>query len=239
MSYPNTFQRYELKYLIGKSQRDALKALMAAYMKGDDYGKTTVCNLYYDTPSRLLIRRSMDKPVYKEKLRVRSYGAARPGETVFVELKKKYQSVVYKRRAAMTEREAMAYLQGKTKPCPGSQITREIDYFLRFYQELTPSVFLSYDREAFFAKDGSGFRVTFDQNILWRENKLSLCGGVGGCSLLKDGQVLMEIKTAGAIPLWLTGFLSENQIYKTSFSKYGSAYQAILNSNRKGDTRCA
>lgn len=239
MSYQNTFQRYELKHLIGRSQQEALKALMSAYMKGDDYGKTTVCNLYYDTPSRLLIRRSMEKPIYKEKLRVRSYGAAQPEGTVFVELKKKYQSVVYKRRTAMTEREAMAYLQGKTKPYPGSQITREIDYFLRFYRELAPSVFLSYDREAFYAKDGSGFRVTFDQNILWREDKLSLCGEVGGSSLLKDGQVLMEIKTAGAIPLWLTGFLCENRIYKTSFSKYGSAYQEILNSNRKGDILCA
>lgn len=239
MSYQNTFQRYELKYLIGKSQQETLKALMAAYMKGDDYGRTTICNLYYDTPSRLLIRRSIDKPVYKEKLRVRSYGVAEPGGTVFVELKKKYQSVVYKRRAAMTEREATAYLKGKTKPYPGSQITREIDYFLRFYRELAPSVFLSYDREAFYAMDDSGFRVTFDQNILWRENKLSLCGGVGGSSLLKDGQVLMEVKTAGALPLWLTSFLTENQIYKTSFSKYGNAYQEISNFNRKGDIRCA
>ena len=152
--------------------------------------------------------------------------------TVFVELKKKYESVVYKRRIAMTEDEAERYLLFHEK-VKDTQITREIDYCLKNYKKLAPAVMLSYEREAFYAKDDHEFRITFDQNILWRNYDLSLCRGIYGEAILAKNKVLMEVKTAGAIPLWMVHFLTENQIYKTSFSKYATAYRTIYEREKR------
>ena len=227
MSYQNIFKRYEIKYLITKEQKETIEQLMSGYMEADKYGRSTICNIYFDTPNYLLIRRSTDKPMYKEKLRVRSYGTADKESTIFVELKKKYDSVVYKRRIDMKEKTAMKFLCERRKK-PESQIGREIDYCFERYEGLQPKVFISYEREAFYSKTDKNFRITFDEKILWRDYDLSLCSGAYGSELLKKDEALMEIKTAGAIPLWLTRFLSENKIYKTSFSKYGTAYAEIL-----------
>ena len=227
MSYQNIFKRYEIKYIITKEQQAALEKLMKGYMKADKYGKSTICNIYYDTPDYLLIRRSLEKPEYKEKLRVRSYGTAATDSTVFVELKKKYKSVVYKRRINMKENTAERFLIDRTEQ-PTSQIAKEIDYCFTRYQDLQPKVFLSYKRQAFYSKTDDNFRMTFDENILWRDYDLSLCSGVYGTHVLDKDKVLLEVKTAGAVPKWLTDFLSENKIYKTSFSKYGTAYKQIL-----------
>lgn len=227
MKEQNIFKRYEMKYLISRSQQKYIKRQMEQYMCADRYGGSTVCNIYFDTPSYLLIRRSLDGPVYKEKLRLRSYGVATPGSKTFLELKKKYQKVVHKRRVAMPEKEAMCYLCNGVRTVD-SQIIHEIDYFMRFYDGLQPKVFLSYRREAFFGAEDADFRVTFDENILWRDDDLSLCSGIYGLPLLDSGQVLMEVKATNSIPLWMTALLSENQIHKTSFSKYGNAYRAIL-----------
>lgn len=235
MNYQNTFNRYEVKYIITKAQQDAIKSAMAEHMQADKFGKSKVSNIYFDTPDKLLIRRSLEKPIYKEKLRLRSYGTVQAEETVFVELKKKYQSVVYKRRIAMTERAAMGFLCANHPSENPSQIEREINYFGQFYQALEPSVFIAYRREAFFAKEDADFRITFDENILWRDSDLSLClKATYGEDLLQKGQVLMEVKTAFAMPLWLAAILSENRIFKTSFSKYGGAYQSLLNRNFGG-----
>lgn len=223
MSYQTVFKRYEVKYLISYTQQQLIKRRMSDYMDCDEYGKSTVCNIYFDTPSFLLIRRSLEKPVYKEKLRLRSYGVATSDSTVFLELKKKYKSVVYKRRMESSEKEAMRYLC-KGAPLSDTQISREIDYFTHQYNALQPAAFLSYHREAFCAKSDPEFRITFDENILWRDYDLSLCVGLHGEPILNSGQVLMEIKTGVALPLWMANVLSENQIYKTSFSKYGNAY---------------
>lgn len=228
MSYQTVFQRYEMKYLITKAQQERIKAAMHQYMDCDNYGKSTICNIYFDTPSFLLIRRSMEKPVYKEKLRLRSYGVAKQNSIVFLELKKKYKSVVYKRRSDMQESTAMGHLC-RGEPIEDTQISRELDYFQGLYRELRPAVFLSYAREAFFAKDNRDLRITFDENILWRDYDLTLRDGIYGEPILQDNTVLMEIKTGTALPLWITSLLSENQIYKTSFSKYENAYRSICN----------
>jgi len=234
MAYKNVFKRYEIKYLISQSQQEIIKNEMQKYTVCDEYGKSTICNIYFDTPDYLLIRKSIEKPLYKEKLRLRSYGTASPDSTVFAELKKKYNSIVYKRRMALPEEAAMNFL------CKGisynnTQISREIDYFLSVNQTLQPAVFLSYSREAFFANDSNDFRITFDNSILWRNYDLSLCSGICGTPLLPESTVLMELKTSAAIPLWMTSLLSENHIYKTSFSKYGNAYKAIWLSKYKGE----
>ena len=229
-----TFKRYELKFMLTQSQKQALLQVMEPYMALDQYGRTTIQNLYYDTDSFRLVRRSMERPEYKEKLRVRSYGTAREDGRVFVELKKKYDHVVYKRRLTLPEPDAMAWLAGDKSAAPDSQIGREIDYFCTFYRDLRPQVFLSYEREAYFERGGGDFRVTFDENILTRRAALSLKTSPWGTPLLPHGTVLMELKTPGGIPLWMTRFLTENHIYKTSFSKYGTAYQNVIFPQQEG-----
>lgn len=224
MLNPYFFKRYELKYLITQKQKSILLNAMAAYMQEDAFGRSTICNVYYDTTDSLLIRRSLEKPVYKEKLRVRSYGTATPEKEVFVELKKKYKGVVYKRRVSVKQSRAEAYLDYHVPLPVQNQITEELDYFLAFYKELKPAVFLSYEREAFYGRDDEDLRITFDENILWRDEDISLCSRPYGTPILDKDMVLMEIKVANAMPLWLSGLLSEEGIYKTSFSKYGQAY---------------
>lgn len=228
MAFQTIFKRYELKYLLTEGQRQAVVRALAPYMALDQYGRTTIRNLYFDTGSYRLVRRSIDVPAYKEKLRVRSYRRAQPESTVFVELKKKYQKIVYKRRIALPEDEAMEWLLGGRHCADCSQIAAEIDYFLRLYGRLAPAIFLSYEREAFYSKDGSDFRVTFDDTILCRQEALSLESEVYGAPILPEGNSLMEIKCSGGIPLWMARLLSREQIYRTSFSKYGAAYKALI-----------
>lgn len=228
MAFQTVFKRYELKYLLTPKQKGKVLAAMQPYMKLDKYGRTTIRNLYYDTDTYLLIRRSIEKPAYKEKLRIRSYSRASADSTVFVELKKKYKHVVYKRRISLPNREALAWVSGKKHCGQHTQIANEIDYFMELYGTLHPTVFLSYEREAYFCKDGGDFRVTFDDNILCRQDDLSLDSEVYGTEILPEGKVLMEIKCSGGIPLWMTQVLSQEKIYKTSFSKYGTAYQTLI-----------
>lgn len=260
------FKRFEIKYMIDEAVFEKLMQVMDGYMIADEHGRSTVCSLYYDTPKHLLIRRSLEHPIYKEKLRLRSYGVAEPSDTVFVELKKKFCSVVYKRRIAMTYDKALSYLAGNGQiagsqvadskiagskiagsqvaesQIAGSQITdsqiaSEINYALKIYENLAPAVLLSYEREAFYARNNHEFRVTFDRNILWRDYDLSLDKGIYGTPILADQKVLMEVKTDGAIPGWMADFLTANKLYKTSFSKYGTAYRAIYDRTNNKSTK--
>ena len=228
MVYQDVFRRYELKFLLSADDKARILSAMEPYMALDRYGRTTVRNLYFDTDTYRLIRRSMEKPVYKEKLRIRSYAQAFGNDTVFVELKKKYKSVVYKRRLALPEREAMEWITGGRHCKLRTQIADEIDYFLTYYGGLKPTVFLSYEREAYYERSGGDFRVTFDENILAREDALSLGAEIYGTPLLPDGMTLMEVKCVGGIPLWMTGALTEAGLSKTSFSKYGAAYARMI-----------
>lgn len=236
MSYQTIFKRHELKYILTKEQKNIVLKAMEPHMSPDKYGRTTIRNLYFDTDNYRLIRRSIEKPAYKEKLRIRSYHKASPDTTVFVELKKKYKGVVYKRRIPLPEKDAVNWICAGKTCADQTQITDEIDYFLTYYGNLHPTVFLSYEREAFYAKDGSDFRVTFDENILCRQSNLSLESDVGGNLILEDGLTLMEIKCSGGIPLWMTEILSKEHIYKTSFSKYGTAYQTLIYPKLKEET---
>lgn len=228
MASPMVFERYEIKYFLTREQKDAVLSAMAPHMEPDSFGRSTIRNLYYDTDNYRLVRRSLERPLYKEKLRVRSYCTAKPEDEVFIELKKKYNSIVYKRRTGIREKEAADYLAGGIPAPKRCQITDEIDYFRQFYQTLAPRVFLSYEREAFFEKNNGRFRVTFDENILWRTTDLSLEAGIYGENILKPGQTLMELKTAGGIPLWMVDILTGQKLQRTSFSKYGSAYTTML-----------
>lgn len=228
MAIQTVFKRYELKYMLTVAQKEAVVRAIGPYMELDRFGRTTIRNIYYDRDDFLLIRRSIEKPIYKEKLRIRSYAQASADSPVFVELKKKYASVVYKRRISLPEKQATDWAAGKCDSPLKSQISDEISYFMAHYDPLHPSIFLSYEREAYFCKDGSDLRVTFDDTILCRQTDISLCSEVYGTPILPEGKVLMEIKCSGGIPLWMTGVLSAEKIYKTSFSKYGTAYEKLI-----------
>lgn len=223
-----TFKRYEIKYLLTEEQHDRLRILMDRYMAPDQWGPSTVCNVYFDTPSHLLVRRSAEHPDYKEKVRVRSYGIARPDSPVFVELKKKYDGVVYKRRCTMEPKRAAALLAGNGEP--QTQIERELDFTCRRYGGLVPSFFVAYDREAFYAVDDHEFRMTFDRRVRSRTHDLRLDATDEADQFLEDGLTLLEVKAGGAVPLWLVEYFSGEGIYKTRFSKVGMAWQLQLES---------
>jgi hypothetical protein len=228
MAYQAVFKRYEMKYMMTKKQQKAFLEAMAPYMKLDDFGHTTIRNLYFDTDNYRLVRQSIEKPIYKEKLRIRSYKQVGVNDKVFIELKKKYDEVVYKRRESLNLGEMRMWLNGGGSFPKQTQIGREIDYFFEYYKTLEPRVFLSYEREAFYSLDGSDFRVTFDENILARCEELSLSSEPWGEKLIDDGMVLMEIKTSGGIPLWMANVLTQQKIYKNTFSKYGEAYANMI-----------
>lgn len=229
----DVFRRRELKFLINEQQRQLLEQEMRQRMVPDKHGRNTICNLYYDTPDYRLIRRSLERPVYKEKLRLRSYGKAVQGADVFLEMKKKYKGIVYKRRIRVTEAEAKAFMERRADLPKDSQIARELVYFRDFYRELAPRVYLSYEREAWFDPEDSGFRMTLDRNIQYRTTDLSLVASTDGNAILPPDMSLLEVKASGGIPMWLTEHLSRHKIHKQSFSKYGRAYTELLEQSLK------
>ncbi len=234
------FKRVEKKYLLTPAEYRRLTELIADRLRPDEYGESTVCSLYLDTPTHRLVRDSLDAKTdgraYKEKLRIRSYGTPDRDSKVFFEIKKKYDGVVYKRRVSMTLGEAQQYLRYRLKP-KESQIMNEIDWSMRHYGCVRPAMLIAYERRAFVGKEDDTLRVTFDRNLRYRDTNLALESGSGGTPLLPDGHVLMEIKTAGAMPLWLAGALDVLAIFPDSFSKYGAAYRETLTEHDTDDPR--
>ena len=221
------FRRIEKKYMLTRPQREALLQAFQGHMQRDAFGRHTICNLYLDTDDFELTRRSIEKPVYKEKLRLRAYGVPGPEDTVFLELKKKYKGVVYKRRMELTCRQAMDYLLRGTRPDADSQIAHELDYALRLYAP-RPQVYLCYDREAYFCPDNPDLRITLDENIRFRTQQVDLMRGAWGTPTLPDGTTLMEIKIPGAMPLWLADALDAQRIFPCSYSKVGTVYEQFI-----------
>jgi len=227
-SLKNTFKRYEKKYMISESQYREIKKLLKDYAVADEFGSYTVCNLYFDTDSYEIIRRSIDKPVYKEKLRVRSYGIPSEEDMIYLELKKKYKKEVFKRRILLTVKEFEDYIYKGIKPNQSEQILSEIDYYIDLYKPY-PRIFIACEREALKGKDNETLRITFDRNIRYREDSLSLLDGTEGSPIVDEGQYLMEIKAEGAMPIWLSHLINSMDIYPQSFSKYGYCYKHYLN----------
>lgn len=223
------FERREQKYLLTQEQYHMLWERIAPDLERDEYGHSTVCNIYYDTADYELIRSSIERPAYKEKLRLRSYGVPEENTVVFLEIKKKYRGIVYKRRVGLPLSEAVAGLERRfLVPGEGQeQISSEINYLLQRYP-LEPSVFLAYDRDAFHGREEPELRVTFDAAIRSRKDRLVLTAGADGVEFFDQGEVMMEIKTSGAYPFWLIHAIEECQIYPVSFSKYGNIYRKFL-----------
>lgn len=231
----NTFQRYEYKYLVNKYQYDALLDELSEHgFAIDSYGATSIQSLYYDTPEDLLILRSLQKPVYKEKLRLRCYGTNIDDSNVFLEIKKKYDGIIYKRRIKTTEDEALSFIANRQDY--ETQIGKELNCFRDTYKSLMPKMLIVYEREAFYGKD-TELRITFDSNIRYRTDDLNLRNPKDGTNVLDSDMRVMEIKSSKAYPLWLVKILSDNQIYKSSFSKYGTAYLQEMKYVNKSNER--
>ncbi len=230
------FNRYEKKYMVDEATFHKLLVRLEDYMILDAYNQDhefyNISNIYYDTPDDRLIRNSIEKPVYKEKLRLRAYGVPDLDDNVFVEIKKKYKGITNKRRTSMTLREAYDYLHKDIKPdllqeSINQQVFREIDYFKNFYG-LVPKTHITYDRRAYFEKNDGDFRLTFDTNIRSRRDHLGLELGNDGELLLENGIFLMEVKILNAAPVWFTKLMAEMQIMPASFSKYGTDYKKFV-----------
>ena len=219
----NVFHRLEYKYILTLDQYEAIIQEIKSKLKEDEHGKTTIQSLYFDTPNYRLIRESIEKPLFKEKLRLRSYGLLKEQDLAFLEMKRKSSGVVYKRRAKISEKEAFDFINYKTNGYD-NQIFKELKYFRDYYKDLKLTVLLLYDREAYYEQE---LRVTFDTNVRYRLKDLNLSTSLEGI-LLDEGIIIMEIKTINSMPLWLVELLSNNSIFKSSYSKYGTVYRKVI-----------
>jgi len=217
-------KRYELKYILSPTQTEFLVDKLVGHMEVDQYGKTSIASLYYDTPDYRLIRTSIEKPLFKEKIRLRSYGLATDQSQVYLELKRKNEGIVYKRRVPTTIPAVEAFFDKKGQICADGQIAREISYFRDYYKNLVPTCIIIYDRVAYYEKDGD-LRLTIDYDPRYRVDNLNLTTSMDGTLILPKGYAILEIKAQEAIPLWLSHILDEGEIRKNSISKYGEAYK--------------
>ncbi len=230
------FKRYEKKFLVTYDQYRMLMDFLTDYMTFDRYCVDEkvygLLNVYYDTPDNILIGRSTDQPLYKEKLRLRSYFPPKDNDAkVFFEIKQKYKGIVTKRRVEMRYGEALEFTETGHAPKLADnsylnvQVAYEIEQMFKRYPGLAPAVFIAYDRMAMFGKEDKELRLTFDRNIRVRRENPTFEYGTDGDEILPEGKLLMEIKIPNAMPLWLARFLSQNNIFNSSFSKYGKEYE--------------
>ncbi len=219
----DSFLRIEKKYRMNGHQYEQLMKELAPYMEMDEYGKHTISNIYYDTPNFDLIRRSLDKPVFKEKVRIRAYGEPIEVKKVYLEVKRKYDKTIYKRRVKLRTEEALRYMSSGIKPQKSGQIMKEMDYLMKQYP-LQKAFFIAYDRIALFGKEDPELRLTIDSNLRSRRENMDFSHGSYGESFFEEETYLMEIKLVGALPMWMTKILNELQIFPCSFSKYGQIY---------------
>ena len=243
----SVFKRYEKKFMLNAEQYRQTLDFVSEYMSFDKYcvGEKVygLLNVYYDTPDNILIGRSVDKPIYKEKLRLRSYFPPENEDSkVFFEIKQKYEGCVTKRRVVMRYGEALELTEtGKVPKLKDDsyinrQVAKEISVMFERYPGLAPAVFIAYDRIAMFGKEDSELRLTFDTNIRSRRENPTFEYGTDGEQLLPPDKYLMEIKIPYTMPIWLARFLSEHQIYNSSFSKYGKEYEYHVTENKENIT---
>ena len=220
------FRRKETKYLLNQKQYDELNQLLKDHLKKDKYYESKICNIYFDTDNYDLIVKSLDKPFYKEKVRLRSYDVPNKDSVVFLEIKKKYEGIVGKRRIEIKLKDFYSYFESGNLG-NNNQISKEIDYCFKYYN-LKPKMFIAYDRLSYYDKDNVNFRITFDKNIRSREDNLRLEFGDTGKLYFKENMYMMETKVLNSYPVWFSNILSKLKIYPISFSKYGSIFQNKL-----------
>ncbi len=233
----DTFKRKEIKYVLDAAQHERLRSVVYEQLPPAVFGTGRVSSLYLDTADRSVIARSLEKPLYKEKMRVRWYGAPdlMAAHDAFIELKKKYDGIVYKRRLQVSPGKVRAFLSGM--PCADLvqqdvraldgqtdaqriQIARELDAARARAARLRPSVIISCDRTSFGTDDENGLRITFDEHL----HAQGLFDGESKFPLMAERHAIMEVKCTGAYPLWLVSALNSAKAYPASFSKYGRFY---------------
>ena len=224
------FRRQEIKYLLTEKQVQDLLWLVEPYLKKDKYFKGTNCSIYFDDKNRYLAIHSMEKPLYKEKIRIRSYGVPKLTDTVFLEIKKKFNGVGSKRRIPVKLSDFYKYLKTGRLDSNSEVIKKELDVCLKRYN-LKPTMFLAYDRTSYCGKDDPTFRVTFDRNVRSRNDDLRLEKGDHGKKFFKDKIVVMEVKALDAYPFFFVHALSKLKIYPASFSKYGRVTEKVIYHN--------
>lgn len=220
--YENIFKRVEKKFLLTEEEYTELFNRIEKNLIRDKYYESTICNIYFDNQNNDLLINSLEKPVYKHKVRLRSYGIPSLDDDVFLEIKSKYKKVVGKRRIKLKLKEFKKYQRTK-KYTGNDQIMREIDYLFKLY-DLKPLYYVAYDRKCYVGANNEHLRITIDTNLRSRRDHLSLEYGDKGEKYFQDNMYIMEIKTLGAMPLWLVRNLSELKIYTRSFSKIGNVY---------------
>ena len=226
-------KRVEMKYLLTPQQRQLFLEGLAGHMLPDRFGTTTIASLYYDTPDYRLISASIEKPPFKEKMRLRSYGRATDSSPVFLELKRKAEGVVYKRRVQSTIPLVEKFFAGEGDICAPGQINRELTAFRDLYASLAPACLILCERTAYCEPEGD-LRLTIDENPRYRTDRLDLRAAADGVPLLPPGHSILEVKVQQAMPLWLSALLDRGKIYKTSFSKYGEAYKRQMQKYYRG-----
>lgn len=217
------FNRVEQKYILTKEEYKKLFSKINNYLEKDKYYQSKICNLYFDNDNNDFIVNSLEKPIYKAKIRLRSYSVPNLNDIVYLELKGKYDGVVFKRRVDIKLKDFNYYMKtGIIKKEYNNQIMKEIDYVIKKFN-IYPKLYIGYDRLSYYDKNNINFRVTFDFNLRSREDELKLELGDNGNLYNKD-LVIMEVKSLQSIPLWFTKILSNMKIYPNSFSKYGEIY---------------
>ena len=223
MDYQQIFRRKEQKYRVPAEELPALMKILQQYFRPDIYYEGTNCSLYYDTPDHRLITDSMEKPAFRQKLRMRSYGTSEREQPVFIELKKKYSGITYKRRESLSLAEAEALLKGDWRPEGRTRTLDEIIWFLDQY-DLEPSMFIAYDRLSYRGIDAPELRATIDRNIRYRTADLFLGAGSSGHLLDLGGDAIMELKTNRALPMGHVRSLKRLGVFPGSFSKDEACY---------------
>lgn len=240
MQITSSFSRYEKKYLLTVEQKEELLGHIGEYIQADAYSMGNamyrICNIYFDTENSDVIRYSLSSPFYKEKLRLRTYDTPKSmDQNAFLEIKKKVNRLVLKRRATLTLGQAYEFLETRRRPQAlsyiNNQVLDEIEYYLAV-NPVRPAVYIAYDRAAYYDKNDPSLRITFDKNIITRRDDLYLEHGVHGQNLLGENEWLMEIKVSSAMPLWLARPLVQMGLFPRSFSKYGTEYANTVNENR-------
>lgn len=255
-AYSDVFERKEMKYRITAAQLAELLPVLQEHLVPADFADATVRSLYYDTPGDDLIARSIEGPLYKEKLRLRVYGDGYdPAMPAFVEIKKKFKGIVYKRRVMLSLAAAEAFLDGmpyeealaaypladkklaaqvRENAAKNKQIANEIAFFMQRYAPLQPSILTACSRCSLVDPDGGDLRITIDTQLCAKHRPTNIGDVDGAGALIGEGDAIMEIKSTFALPLWLTSALSSVGAYKQSFSKCGAAYaQAMRTQNEE------
>ncbi|MBQ2660242.1 polyphosphate polymerase domain-containing protein [Candidatus Saccharibacteria bacterium] len=239
------FRRVEKKYLISKEEKDLILKLIKKHVRKNKYFQSTVCSIYFDTKNDDLIIKQVDKPLdkasFREKVRLRSYNVPKMEDYIFFELKTKHREgkdkLSDKRRFQFLLKDYYDWEKGratleeiakrKIEKTNDVQVARELEYIIK-YLNLAPKILIACERESYEGKEDKQLRLTFDDGLRYRSKDLKLEKGANGKKFFEgEKNIIMEIKAAGGMPLWLVEALNKLKAYPQPFSKYGKIYQQM------------